>query len=104
MRAPHDEMQRALKHHRALAGHHDNLGEEAGKLRDIYRAVTHRLAELGIEDKDVARAMQDFERCARAIRRIHDDAGEVADLAAHHIDRAADSISAEFRPVDEPLH
>lgn len=93
MREAHDHMQRALRRHKDLAGHVDEIGEQLKNLRDVHRAFTNTLSELGIEDKSVARAMKDLDRCARALRTSHTGAEDAADAAAGHVNGAAEIIS-----------
>lgn len=93
LREAHGHMQRALKHHRALSGHLDDLGEEAGKLREAHRSLTKTLADLGIEDKDVARSVKELDRASRAIRGHHTGAVDAADSAGEYVSKAADCIS-----------
>jgi prohead serine protease len=94
VRAASGHLQRALRRHKELAGHHDELGEKAGELREVHRALTKTLEDLGIEDKGVSRAMKDLDRCGRAIRKSHTGAEDAADSAAGHVDKAADCVSA----------
>jgi hypothetical protein len=94
MREARSHLARALKRHKELTGHHDDLGEQAGNLRDIHRVLTSTLGDLGIEDKGVSRAMTDLDRCLRAIRKSHGDGEDAADMAAGHVDSAGDCLTA----------
>jgi hypothetical protein len=95
IREAHGHMQRALRHCRSLAEHHDTLSEEAGNLSKIHRAITHTLAVLGVEDdKDLGRAMKDLNRCSRAISKAHGDADDAGDSVAFSVDHAADCLTA----------
>ena len=93
MKEARGHLQRALRNHKELASHIDNLGNEAGKLRDAQRAVSKTLDELGISDKAVGRAMREFASSCRAILKHHVAIEDAADSAAGCVDRAADCIS-----------
>jgi hypothetical protein len=93
MREAHSHLQRSLKRHRELAGHLDDLGAEATKLREVKRGVTNTLTELGIQDERVDRALKELDRCGRAIRRAHGGAEDSGISAAGAVDQAADCVS-----------
>jgi hypothetical protein len=93
-RAAAGHIQRALRHHRSLAGKLDDLGCQAEKLREICRALASRLSEHGVQDECIDGALADLDRCSRAIRKDHNDAVESADTAAVHVDSAADFLTA----------
>jgi hypothetical protein len=94
MREARGHLARALRRHKELSGHHDELAESVDKVREIHRGLTKTLGDLGIEDKGVSRAMKDLDECSRAIRKSHGDAEDAATSAAGCVDRAADCLTA----------
>jgi hypothetical protein len=90
IRVARGHLARALKHHKELAGHHDEIDERVAKLR----AITATLGELGIESEPFTRALKELDHCGRAIRKSHGNAEDAADSAAGNVDRAADCVSA----------
>lgn len=94
VREAHGHLQRALRRHRDLSKHHDELAEEVGNLTKIHRALATSLGAIDDKGVDVSRAMKDFDRCARAIRTAHTGAEDAADAAGEHVDKAADCLSA----------
>lgn len=72
--------ERALKHHRAMADHHQDMGEHAEELRAVHQRTTSTLAELGYDNHEVTRAMEEMGERIQKIADAHGDAVDTHSL------------------------
>jgi hypothetical protein len=84
-------VQRAVKAHQELLEHHDAAGEHV----DSLDAVRARFAALGYVGHDFTRCLKDLKRCARRLRSVHADAGEVHGRLADALDSAQGSLASD---------
>jgi len=89
-------VQRAIKAHKELLEHHDTAGEHVGDLS----SVQTRFAALGYVGHDFARCLKDLKRCARGLRSVHTDAGDVHGRLADALDSAQDSLAGDDETGD----
>ncbi|MFZ1905223.1 MAG: hypothetical protein WAU56_07510 [Steroidobacteraceae bacterium] len=82
-------VKRAVRLHGKLLKHHDAAGEQV----DDLDGVRTRFAALGYAGREFTRCLSDLKRCARGLRSVHTDAGDVHGRLADALENAQGSLA-----------
>lgn len=82
-------VKRAVRLHGKLLKHHDAAGEQV----DDLDGVRTRFAALGYAGREFTRCLSDLKRCARGLRSVHADAGDVHERLGDALENAQGSLA-----------